>query len=264
MTETTANRPGIGLEVGGLVAVAAAFLVGLQAFVAPAVAAEAPLNPVLVVVGLWTAVAGYLAFVVAAATDRRPGQPLGLATALTIVRGGLYAVVAAFVVVSPTGGVAWVPAVCYGTGVLLDRADGSVARTVGRETPLGRRLDMATDTFGFVAAPVLAVAWGQLPVWYLSLSAARYVYRGAKYQRRLRGLALFDRPDSDLGRYLAGGQMVFLTLVLTPAVAPGLAATVAPLALAPSLGVFVRDYLYVSGRLPPGPDAPGRVSTGDR
>ena len=263
MTRTAANRPGITLEVSGLVAVAAVFLVGFQTFVAPAVAAEAPLNPVVVVVALWTAVAAYLAFAVAAATDRRPGQPLGLATAPTIARGGLYAVVATFVVVSPTGRVVWVPAACYGAGVLLDRVDGSVARTVGHETPLGRRLDVATDTFGFVAAPLLAVAWGQLPVWYLSLSAARYVYRGAKYQRRLRGLALSDRPDSDLGRYLAGGQMVFLTLVLTPAVAPEPAAAVAPLALAPSLGVFVRDYLHVSGRLPLGSDAPGGVPTDD-
>jgi CDP-diacylglycerol--glycerol-3-phosphate 3-phosphatidyltransferase len=264
MSRSTAGRPRITLEIGGLVAVGAVFLAALQTFVPPAMVADAPLNPVVVVLGLWTAVAGYLTYVVATGTDRRPGQPLGLATAVTIVRAGLYAVVAAFVVVSPTGRVAWVPALCYGAGVVLDRVDGSVARTVGRETPLGNRLDMAIDTFGFVAAPVLAVAWGQLPVWYLSLSAARYVYRGATYQRRLRGLALFDRPESDVGRYLAGGQMVFLTLVLTPVVTPGLATRVAPLALAPSLAVFGRDYLYVSGRLPLGRDSTRHESTAHR
>jgi len=47
---------------------------------------------------------------------------------------------------------AWVPALCYGTGVALDKLDGIVARTVGRQTELGRRLDMAFDTFGFVVA----------------------------------------------------------------------------------------------------------------
>jgi CDP-diacylglycerol--glycerol-3-phosphate 3-phosphatidyltransferase len=256
MTETAATRPRVvAIETGVLFVVAGAFLAGLRVFLSATDTAVAVVSPVAVVGILWCGLAVYLAVAVRGAADGRTGGALGLANYLTITRGGLYAVVAAFVVVAPVGRLAWVPAVCYGTGVALDRADGSVARTVGRETSLGQRLDMAFDTFGFVAAPVLAVVWGQLPVWYLSLSAARYVYRGARYQRRLRGRPLYERPDSDLGRYLAGGQMVFLTLVLTPVVSPEPVALVAPLALAPSLGLFARDYLHVSGRLPVG-DAP--------
>lgn len=253
MTAATTDRPVLtALEAGVLLVVAAAVLAGLGVLAPATGAAETPRNPVVVVGVLWLAIAGYLAVAVGTDPDRMPGEPLGLANALTVVRGGLYAVVAAFVVVPQTGALVWVPALCYGTGVVLDRVDGAVARTIGRETSLGRRLDLAFDTFGFVAAPLLAVAWGQLPAWYLSLSAARYVYRGARYQRRRRGLPLYDRPDSDLGRWLAGGQMVFLTLALTPAVPPGPVAAVAPLVLAPSISVFVRDYLFVSGRLPIG------------
>lgn len=174
----------------------------------------------------------------------------GLANALTLLRGGLYAIVAGFVVVPADTDLAWVPALCYGTGVVLDKLDGTVARTIGRETALGRRLDMAFDTFGFVAAPVLAVLWGRLPVWYLSLSAARYVFLAGVYWRRRRGRPVFDTPDSDLGKYFAGGQMVFVTLALTPAVPTALVWTVSPVVLAPSLAVFGRDFLAVSGRFP--------------
>jgi CDP-diacylglycerol--glycerol-3-phosphate 3-phosphatidyltransferase len=111
---------------------------------------------------------------------------------------------------------------------------------------------MAFDTFGFVAAPLVAVLWGQLPLWYLSLSAARYVFLGGVFLRRQRGLPVFDRPDSDLGKYLAGVQMVFVTVALVPAVPTGLVWTLAPFVLAPSLGVFARDYLIVSDRLSTG------------
>ncbi len=185
--------------------------------------------------------------------SRMSREPLarlfGLANSLTLLRGALYAVVAGFIVVPPTTRLAWVPAMAYGVGVVLDKLDGTVARTLGQETSLGERLDMAVDTFGFVAAPLVAVLWGRLPVWYLSLSAARYVYRGGLAWRQHQDRPVFDPPDSNLGKYLAGMQMVFLTVALTPAVPAPLVRTGAPFVLAPSLGVFVRDFLIVTGRL---------------
>lgn len=181
--------------------------------------------------------------------DPRPAarQLLGVANLLTLSRGALFAVVAGFVVVPPGTDLAWVPALAYGCGVGLDYVDGTVARTVGEETAVGQRLDMAVDTFGFVAAPLVAVLWGQLPVWYLSLSAARYLYRGALLWRRHSGRPVFDAPDSNLGRYLAGVQMCFLTVALAPAVPAAVSWALAPGVLAPSLAVFVRDYLAVAG-----------------
>jgi len=187
-------------------------------------------------------------------TTRIGGNPwhrlFGLANTLTLLRGGLYAVVAGFLVVPPDTEFVWVPALCYGAGVVLDKLDGTVARTVGTQTTLGTRLDMAFDTFGFVVAPLLAVVWGQLPVWYLSLSALRYVFLAGVYWRRFRGRRVYDTPDSDLGKYLAGVQMTFLTMALAPAVPTELVWTVAPVVLTPSLVVFGRDYLFVSGHLP--------------
>jgi len=245
----------LGLELSGLAAVAALLLAAGHPMVPTAVVAASPLHPAVVVGGLWAGQLWYLARSLDADRRQEPGvrpRSLGLANGVTVLRGALYAVVAGFVVVPSDTSLAWVPAACYGAGALLDRVDGLLARTVGRSTPLGDRLDMAFDTFGFVAAPLVAVVWGRLPVWYLSLSAARYVFRGGKHWRRLRGRPVFDRPDSDVGKYLAGLQMAFLTVALAPQVPADVVAAVAPAVLAPSLAVFLRDYCYVAGWLPPG------------
>lgn len=213
--------------------------------------ADRALQPALVAGLCWTGQLWYVNYSAkrSPTDDGTSSGGLGLANSLTVLRGALYACVGGFVVVPPDTSLAWVPASCYGAGVVLDKLDGTVARTVGRQTPLGKRIDVAFDTFGFVAAPLVAVLWGQLPIWYLSLSAARYVYLGGLYWRRMRGRRVYDRPDSDLGRYLAGVQMVFLTLVLIPAAPTDAVRAVSPLVLAPSLTVFGRDLLVASGRL---------------
>lgn len=208
-------------------------------------------HPAVVAGVCWAGQLGYVSYSMepkAVARTLRKGV-FGLANTVTLVRGALYAVVAGFVVVPSHTTLVWVPAVCYGTGVVLDKLDGTIARTIGEETALGRRLDMAFDTFGFVAAPLVAVLWGALPVYYLAISAARYTFLGALRLHRWRGGTVHQLPDSDLGRYLAGVQMAFVTVALIPTVPSSLVWAVAPAVLAPSLAVFTRDYLYGTGRL---------------
>ena len=240
VTRPLPARSRIGLPLLGAVALALVLYVTL-----PATGMDYVLVHPAIFAGLsWGALLFYVANSVGTA-----GRPAGLANFVTMVRGALYAVVAGFVVVSLTPLLAWIPTVAYGTGAALDKLDGTLARTVGRETAVGERLDMAFDTFGFVAAPVLAVVWGQLPVWYLSLSAARYVYKAGIGYRRRHGRPLSDPPTDDLSKYLAGVQMAFLTAALAPIVPTGFVFRVAPLVLAPSLAVFARDFLVVTGRL---------------
>jgi CDP-diacylglycerol--glycerol-3-phosphate 3-phosphatidyltransferase len=183
---------------------------------------------------------------------RRAYETLGLANAVTVARGGLFAAVAGFVAVEPTGRVAWLPAVCYGSGCVLDLADGAIARWRDRTTLLGARLDMAVDTLGFLVAPVVAVVWGRLPVWYLSLSAARYLFKAGRGYRRTRGKPVYDLPPSAVRRPLAGVQMAFISVALAPVLPTATVRTLAVAVLAPSLAVFARDYLVVSGRLSAG------------
>jgi len=246
-----ANRrgdPPVGLTVG-LPVVGALALTAVVGTLFPAGAVTRWIvHPAAVAGVCW---AGQLWYAGRGLQTVRPWQHVfGLANALTLLRGGLYAIVAGFLAVPATTDLAWVPSVCYGTGVVLDKLDGAVARTVGEQTALGTRLDMAFDTFGFFVAPLLAVVWGRLPVWYLSISVARYVYVAGIRWRRLRGRPVLDHPDSDLGKYLAGVQMVFITVVLVPAVPVRVVFALAPAVLAPSLAVFARDFLVVSGRLP--------------
>ncbi len=171
---------------------------------------------------------------------------LGLANGITLARAALLAGVSGFVVVDPAGALAWGPALGYGVAVALDAVDGTVARSIGTETRLGERLDMAVDTTGFVIAPLVAVVWELLPVWYLSLSAARYCYRGGLFLWRRSGRSVGPLPPSRLRRPLAALQMVFLTVALFPPAPTPLVRAVAPVVLLPSLAVFARDWLAVT------------------
>ncbi len=253
---TPGRRRALVAEVSALTGLWVAALLTIAFLIFEAVADTIARGSVALMMILWVGTVAYLLYNLAlpSIAGTLPSRWLGVANYLTIVRAGMYCLVGGFIIIPPSDQIGWVPAVCYGAGAVLDQFDGRIARRTGQETLLGRRLDLGIDTLGFVVAPAVAVAWGQLPIWYLSLSAARYVYRGFKHLRRLRGYPLHERPDSNLGRYLAGGQMVFLTLALTPVISPSLAAAVAPLALAPSLGVFLRDYLFVAGHLPTGID----------
>ena len=213
---------------------------------------------------LWAAVTGtillgesyfFLSRRASATTTRRP-DGLCVANVVTLVRGWLYAAVGGFVVVSPVGAapavatVAWLPAVCFGTGVGLDWVDGKLARSTGGGTRLGEQLDMAFDTLGFLVAPLVAVTWGLLPVWYLSLSAARYLFKAGRELRRRRNQPVHALPPSRVRRPLSAVQMVFLTVALVPTVPRALVVSLAAVLLAASLSVFARDYLVVAGFLP--------------
>jgi CDP-diacylglycerol--glycerol-3-phosphate 3-phosphatidyltransferase len=175
----------------------------------------------------------------------------GVANGVTLTRGWLYAALAGFLVVVPPAGSAWrwAPVVCYGGGAALDAVDGVVARRVGRRSELGAKLDMAFDTVGFLVAPLVGVAWGRLPVWYLSISAARYLFKAGRGWRRRRGRPVYDLPPSRVRRPLAALQMAFITAALAPVVPTEVVVPAAAVVVAPSLAVFARDYLVVSGRL---------------
>lgn len=178
-----------------------------------------------------------------------PAETLGIANALTLCRGWFIAAVGGFAFVDPTAAVVWLPATAYSASAALDWVDGALARTIGRRTDLGARLDLAFDTLGFLVAPVVAVLWGHLPVWYLSLSAARYLFRAGVAGRRLRAKPVYDLPASALRRPLAGVQMAFIALALSPILPAETLKAVAVAVLLPSLLVFARDYLAVAGHL---------------
>mgnify|MGYP000471041523 CR=1 FL=1 len=197
---------------------------------------------------LTAAMAGFVVF--HRGNLRRPNgmrvHSIGLANALTLVRALVLGGVAGFVLVDVDGVLSWGPALGYGTVVLLDGLDGAVARSVGMETRLGARLDMAVDTTGFLVGPLVAVMWGLLPAWYLTLSFARYAYRGGCVLFRWWGGEIGPLPPSRVRRPLSGLQMGFITGALVPIAPTHLVWTVAPVVLVPSLVVFARDWIAVT------------------
>ncbi|WP_248905543.1 CDP-alcohol phosphatidyltransferase family protein [Halocatena marina] len=174
---------------------------------------------------------------------------LGVANTVTLIRGGAFAAVAGFAAVEPTPSLAWLPALLYGTGCALDWVDGFTARFDGRTTVLGAKLDMAFDTIGFLVAPVVAVFWGRLPFWYLSLSFARYLFKAGRGLRRIRGKPVNDLTPSAVRRSLAGIQMVFITVALAPLLSVETVRVLAAVVLTPSLVVFARDYFIMAGHV---------------
>ncbi|MCL7418071.1 MAG: CDP-alcohol phosphatidyltransferase family protein [Halalkalicoccus sp.] len=182
--------------------------------------------------------------------DERLLPSLGPGTLLTVARGVLIAFLAGFLVLPrPTESLVWLPAVLYGTAALADYVDGTIARLTDHTTTLGARLDTEFDALGILIAPLLAVVYGQLPLWYLSVSAARYLFVLGRWLRRRRGLPVSSLPPRRSRRLLAGLQMAFSTLVLSPVVSPPATTVAAVLVAVPFVVGFVRDWLYVSGRL---------------
>jgi CDP-diacylglycerol--glycerol-3-phosphate 3-phosphatidyltransferase len=174
-----------------------------------------------------------------------------LPNAVTLLRGWLYAAVAGFVVVQPRPVVVWLPGLCYGLGVALDQVDGRLARRTDSESRLGEQLDATFDGIGFLAAPAVAVAWSQLPVWYLLLPAADVLFKLGRSVRRRRGLEVVELRADSRRRLLSGIQMAFLAVALLPFVPPDVLEAVGVVALTPSLLLFVRDYLVVAGHYRP-------------
>lgn len=194
-----------------------------------------------------------LAFLWRCLPRNRDGERLlpsfGLGTLLTLARGVLIAFLAGFLLLpQPTESLVWLPAALYGTAALADYLDGAIARATDHVTTLGARLDTEFDALGILIAPLLAIVYGQLPIWYLSVGAARYLFVFGRWLRHKHEFPVFDLPPRRSRRLLAGIQMAFIALVLSPVVEPPLTTILAIVVAVPFIAGFVRDWLYVSGR----------------
>ncbi len=177
---------------------------------------------------------------------------LGLANAITLLRGCLLGILAGFLLFPrPTGGLAWLPALVYTAAALTDFVDGYVARVTNQPTLLGERLDMEFDSLGALLAVSLAVAYGQLPTWALLMGLARYLFVGGLAWRRWRGLPVYDLPSSAYGRLIAALFMSLVAVVLWPVLDPAATRFAAIWFALPLAASFGRDWLVVSGRIDP-------------
>jgi CDP-diacylglycerol--glycerol-3-phosphate 3-phosphatidyltransferase len=176
---------------------------------------------------------------------------LGYGTVLTIGRGIAIALLAGFIFSPrPPGWLAWAPAILYSVGAIFDYLDGYVARITNHATKLGESLDMEYDVIGVLAAVLLAISYGQLPVWYLAVGLAREIFLFGHWILRKRGRTVYDLTPSSDRRLIAGLQMGFLSVVLWPIFTPPATTLAAVLFAVPLLISFGRDWLVTSGALP--------------
>lgn len=173
---------------------------------------------------------------------------LGLPNAITLARGGLYAGLGGCLFIpEPTGHAAWLPGSIYLGAALTDSLDGYLARRRNQSSRLGEALDVEVDGLGVLVATSLAVYYGQLPVWYLSVGGAYYVYRFVVYVLRRSGRETYPIPTSSMRRIIGGFQVGFLAVVLWPLFEPPMT-TVAGIVFAVAFfASFLRDGSIATG-----------------
>lgn len=188
------------------------------------------------------------------ADEKRLLPRLGPGNWMTLLRGLLTALLSGFLLLPHPSGesmLAWLPGLLYCGAALADFFDGYLARVTRQPTRLGERLDMSFDGLGVLVASFLAVHYGQVPLFYLLVGIARYLFLGMIWLLGRLGRPVYPLPPSPARRPLAGLQMGALAAFLLPifaAQATSLAATVFAI---PFLVSFARDGLVVAGALHP-------------
>lgn len=190
-------------------------------------------------------------------TNHRPDESqllltFGWGNRLTLMRGVFVAAMLGFLLLPPPEGwLIWIPGLLYVLSDAADFFDGYLARITNHATRLGEILDMSFDGVGVLAAALLAVQYGQVPVWYLVVGSARYLYLGGLWLRRRFGKPVYDPPPSITRRVFAGLMMGFLAVALLPLFSPPGIHIAAALFGLPFLSGFARDWLVVSGLTQP-------------
>ena len=177
---------------------------------------------------------------------------LGPGNALTLVRGLCIALISGFLFGPwPLGRLAWIIVGLYTLTDIADYLDGYLARRSDHVTELGGRLDMEFDGLGTLVVILLAVSFGQLPIWYLAIGLARYLFVFGIWLRNRRGLPVHDMVPSVHRRIFAGVQMGFLSVVLWPILPTAVAITAGTIFAAATAASFLRDWLVAIGTIDP-------------
>jgi CDP-diacylglycerol--glycerol-3-phosphate 3-phosphatidyltransferase len=197
--------------------------------------------------------------------NRRTGETallprFGWGNSMTLLRGVLLAALTGFLFAAwPPDRLAWAPGILYMLAAMADFLDGYLARATRFTTRMGELLDMSFDGWGVLVASLLAVQYGQVPVWYLAVALARPAFLiGIWFRKRLR-LPVYDLQPSVRRRLFAGLQFGFLFFVLMPVFSPPGTSIAAAVFALPFLVGFLVDWLAVCGIAARQPSAGGRL-----
>lgn len=234
----------------------ALYLLGVLAGYALIMRASAPLPLWLPLALLVAALELWLLFA-HLGDNHRPGENallprMGAGNDLTLLRGLAYALMAGFLLSPPpTEWLIWVPAILYTFASIGDFFDGYLARRAHHATRLGEVLDMEFDSIGMLLALLLLVGYGKLPLVYLLLGLARFLFIGGLWLRQRWHLPIYPMTESVHRRIVAGAHMGFVTVALWPVLSAQATAIGGLVFGLPIVVSFGRDWLVVIGWLNP-------------
>ena len=167
-----------------------------------------------------------------------PFDALGSANVATLARGSLIVLLAGLISEHPAPALVLTATIVAGAAMLLDAADGWLARHSGMSSGFGARFDMETDAVLILVLSILAWQFGKAGSWVLLSGLMRYLFVGAGFVwPALRATP----PPSWRRKAIAVVQMVGLLIVIAPIVPVALSAPVAALALLALTASFLID-----------------------
>jgi len=175
---------------------------------------------------------------------------LGLGNHLTLLRGCIISCLAGLIFSPwPTGWASWIPALLYLMAGALDYGDGLVARATNHMTVLGSKLDTALDALGILLLVMLAVWYGQLPIWFIGVGLFYYLFIAGIWWREQRGLPVYPLHPSYHRRIFAGFFMAYLGFALAPVISANVATLGGIVYGLPVTVGFLRDWLVTIGQI---------------
>jgi phosphatidylglycerophosphate synthase len=174
-----------------------------------------------IVVGALLAYTAIAVLVIMGIGHHVPHHRFGPANSLTLFRASYVALLVGMMAeaTSLSGTERWL---FVGTGIaalLLDGADGWVARRSGFASPFGARFDMEVDSLLVLALAALVWRAGQAGGWVLTCGLLRYTFVVAGWVWPLLAAPL---PPSFRRKAICVAEIIVLLIALAPPVGPGL------------------------------------------
>lgn len=173
-----------------------------------------------------------------------PLKRFGAANCVTLLRAGIAGLMAGLIG-SPMSqpDLAWLVAILAMIALILDGADGWLARRGGTQSPFGARFDMEVDAFLILSLAVLVHQTDKAGDWVLLSGALRYGFVALGYL-----LPWLRRPLPPRRRRQAACviQTAVLALCLTPPLVPPASTLLAAGALALLTLSFTVDTIWLA------------------
>jgi CDP-diacylglycerol--glycerol-3-phosphate 3-phosphatidyltransferase len=115
------------------------------------------------------------------------------------------------------------------------------------ETRLGEWLDTKIDALGLLVAPVLAIGYDRLPIYYISVSLAYYLFQFGIWHRNQNNRLVMEIKPHPAKRMIAGFQMGLVAIALFPVFSQPVMTIAATIFMIPLLAGFISDALVAGG-----------------